>query len=292
MKFIEQFYQIDIEKPWLFPYVSIHNTLKNDIKQSYFNDNSHIYQWLNDYFNHNAIILKNFKQNTLSFTHQNDLPHGTAYELFISQNAKIPTRDNLHDWFNACIWSVFQKSKAILNHHHLLHLDKNESGNKRNRVRDAITVFDENGIVLAICNDTIGNDIKNFLFQFDWQHSLISPRANWHNPNGDNSKTKIQAFVFGHALLEQLTNPRKNLCGHCIAVMVDKAFFTLKDNEKPLYLDSHLTQTLNDWLNQPTATPKDLQPLPILGIPHFWHNQDDDFYNDGSVFRTGRKIKE
>lgn len=289
MNFIAEFNKITIKNPWLTPYFSIHQSLKADIENYQFNDNTSLYDWLNNYFKNHQLPLYNHHNTALSFTHQNDLPHGTAYELFISQNGKIPTRDNLHDWFNACIWAVFKQSKAILNHHHLLHIDKNESGNKRNRVRDAITVFDENGIVLAVSNETIGKGIKESLFEFNWQHSLINPRAFWHNPTSNNPTTHAQAFVFGHALLEQLITPRKNLCGHTIAIMVEPEFFHWDTLTQLSHLDNLLAKQLNDWLSKPTATPKDLQPLPVLGIPYFYDNQDKEFYDDTSVFRTGRK---
>lgn len=291
MSFIAEFNKIDMEKYWLSPYFSIHQSLKIDIENHQFDDNSHLYEWLNAYFKNNHINLYNYHHTPLSFTHQNDLPHSTAYELFIAQDNKIPTRDNLHDWFNACIWSVFKQSKAILNHHHLLHIDKNDSGNKRNKIRDAITVFDENGIVLAISNDTIGKGIKEHLFNFDWQNSLVNPRAFWYNPN-QNHQTYVKSFLFGHALLEQLILPRKNLCGHSFAVFVENDFFNWDKEAQLSHLDTLLAKQLNDWLKTDTANPKDLQPLPVLGIPHFCDDQDDDFYNDKSVFRIGRIKKE
>ena len=84
----------------------------------------------------------------LQFTAQDDLPHGTAYEMYIHQTAKIPTRDNLHDWFGACVWSVFPKTKSMLNAKHIAHFAHQNTSNGRNRVRDTITVFDENGAIL------------------------------------------------------------------------------------------------------------------------------------------------
>lgn len=280
--FFDDFHTIDQTKLWLSPYLLIHQAFVNG-------GNVPLHAWLNDYFADNKIILNNYQDKPLVFSHQNDLPHGTAYEQFIGDFHKIPTRDNLHDWFGACVWSVFGRAKAILNKHHLRHIFVDDTQNKRNRVRDAITVFDENGIVLAVSTEQIGQQIASRLCHFDWQHSLVAPRQYWHNPDQPNNQTHAQCFLFGHALLEQLINPRKNLCGHTLVVSVQAEFFGWTMDEKLAYLDQLLAQQLDDWLGRDDATPRDLQPLPVLGIPYFWANQDDEFYQDTSVFRAGRR---
>ena len=45
-----------------------------------------------------------------------------------------------------------------------------------------------------------------------------------------------------------------------------------------------------DKFLQDGVTPQMLNPLPILGVPYFWkENQNPDFYQDSFVFRKGRK---
>ena len=36
----------------------------------------------------------------LRFVRQDELPRGEAYESFIARTGRVPTRDNLHDFFN------------------------------------------------------------------------------------------------------------------------------------------------------------------------------------------------
>ncbi|RYF02650.1 MAG: DUF3025 domain-containing protein, partial [Oxalobacteraceae bacterium] len=50
-----------------------------------------------------------------SFVTQDALPPGTAYEAHIFATATIPTRDNLHDFFNGLVWLHFSEAKLRLN---------------------------------------------------------------------------------------------------------------------------------------------------------------------------------
>ncbi|MGP4848090.1 DUF3025 domain-containing protein, partial [Marinobacter sp. 1Y8] len=96
------------------------------------------------------------KPQTLQFVSQNALPEGEAYEQFIGTTGNIPTRDNLHDLFNGSIWLTFPKTKAMLNYYHMLEIAKQGINERRGRVRDTITVFDENGAVLVTSDASIG----------------------------------------------------------------------------------------------------------------------------------------
>lgn len=285
MSFLAQFHTIDVSAPWLEPYRNIHHAFCDD------GVDTKIADWLNDFFT-GQYIANHLHQSDrrLEFVSQDDLPHGTAYEAHIHKTARIPTRDNLHDWFGACVWSAFGRSKSVLNHVHITQMKQDSQSNQpnqpnqRNRVRDAVTVFDENGVILAASRSQIGESLR----AFDWQNALVAPRQHWQ---GGDDKTQAQAFIFGHALLEQLIQPRKPLCGHTLIVAVDDAFFKLSLSDKLAHLDRQASQMLLAWLTD-GATPRDLSPLPILGVPYFWQdNQDVAFYDDEFVFRQGRRAK-
>lgn len=275
MSFLSQFDTIDISAPWLSHIQNIHVAFTND-------GNLPLYTWLNHYFNAHHITLTNHQNRSLSFTHQNDLEHGTAYEAHIGQYQKIPTRDNLHDWFGACIWQAFPKTKALLNAKHLHHIHHNNSDNKRNRVRDTITVFDENGAVLVVSDDDIGDNIAMALIRFDWQSCLIKHRAYWYHPT-NTANTKAKVFIFGHALLEQLINPYKSLCSHTFIIKTNSSFFNLPIDKQLVLLDNNLSIEMDRFLED-TVTPRQLNPLPILGVPYFWDNDNPQFYDDPFVF--------
>ncbi len=279
--FISLFGRIALDAPWLMPWANIHHAFQ-DTRHT----DDELAWWLNRYFDQQNIALCHHDfGNNLCFVAQDDLPHGTAYERFIYQNHKIPTRNNLHDWFGACIWSAFPKSKALLNAKHHAHMN---TDNQRNRLRDTITVFDENGAIVVVSDETLGYEIAQALTHFDWQTCLVKHRKHWHNPKNPKPQDKAQVFVFGHALLEQLISPYKSLCSHTLFLPVPPPFFEMALNRQLAFLDDFLCRRLDRFLTD-KVTPRDLQPLPILGVPHFWDNDDPAFYEDRFVFRSGRQ---
>ncbi|MGG1355483.1 DUF3025 domain-containing protein [Psychrobacter pacificensis] len=225
---------------------------------------------------------------TLQFVSQNALPEGEAYEHFIGTTGNIPTRDNLHDLFNGSIWLTFPKTKAVLNYYHMLEIAKQGVSERRGRVRDTITVFDENGAVLVTADPNIGEA----LVDFDWQSSLVRPRDKWDDPTQPDDSAQAAVYIFGHALLEQLLYPRKPLCAHSIVIHVTQRFFTLPLAERIRFLDDKVAEYMDTLLSKDDVTPRQLAPLPILGVPHFWaENAVPDFYEDSYVFRSGRRQK-
>ncbi len=192
----------------------------------------------------------------------------------------------MHDLFNGSIWLTFPKTKALLNYYHMCEIAKQSIGASRGRVRDTITVFDENGAILVTANPSIGKA----LIDFDWQGSLVTPRDSWDNPKLPRAEASTAVYIFGHALLEQLVTPRKPLCAHSVVINVDPDFFALSTSERITYLDDKLAQYMDKLLSQDGVTPRKLAPLPILGVPHFWaENINPEFYEDGYVFRSGRR---
>ncbi|WP_201549815.1 DUF3025 domain-containing protein [Psychrobacter fjordensis] len=230
----------------------------------------------------------NNKAHTLKFVSQDALPEGEAYEQFIGISGNIPTRENLHDLFNGSIWLTFPKTKALLNYYHMLEIAAQGINASRGRVRDTITVFDENGAVLVTADPNIGAA----LIGFDWQASLVAPRPKWDDPAQPNTSAQAAVYIFGHALLEQLVYPRKPLCAHSIVINVAQEFFTLSLAERMSYLNDKVAEYMDTLLSNDDVTPRQLAPLPILGVPHFWsENTDPSFYDDDYVFRSGRRQK-
>tara|TARA_R110002073_G_scaffold313316_1_gene485162 strand:- start:2963 stop:4003 length:1041 start_codon:yes stop_codon:yes gene_type:complete len=230
--------------------------------------------------------VHDYDAQTLQFVSQNALPEGEAYEHFIGTTGNVPTRDNLHDLFNGSIWLTFPKTKAVLNHYHMLEIAKQGISERRGRVRDTITVFDENGAVLVTADPSIGEA----LVDFNWQASLVMPRAKWDNPVQPDDSAQAAVYIFGHALLEQLLQPRKPLCAHSIIIHVTQSFFTLPLAERIRFLDDKVSEYMDTLLSKDDVTPRQLAPLPILGVPYFWaENAAPDFYEDSYVFRSGRR---
>jgi hypothetical protein len=219
---------------------------------------------------------------TLCFVAQDTLPTEMAYESFIAETGCIPTRHNLHDFFNACIWLMFPRSKAVLNRLQYQQISQHGVQAQRGGVRDAITVFDENGAILVTCRPQIGQALK----QFDWQESLVKPRALWDTPHQPKAVAQAVVYLFGHALFEQLVQPRKNLCAHTWVIEVEPDWFAQDTPTRLATLDGLLAEQLIAL----ALYPRMFQPLPVLGVPYFWpDNADPLFYDDTQVFRAGRR---
>ena len=168
----------------------------------------------------------------------------------------------------------------------MLEIDQQGIGASRGRVRDTITVFDENGAILVTAESSIGKA----LIDFNWQESLVAPRDKWDNPKQLNKQAQAAVYIFGHALLEKLLHPRKALCAHSIVINVTQDFFALSLSERINLLDQKVADYMDALLSQPDVTPRKLSPLPILGVPHYWaENANSSFYDDSHVFRSGRR---
>jgi hypothetical protein len=197
------------------------------------------------------------------FVPQAALPEGEAYERFIRQTGQVPTRDNLHDLFNGLVWQRFPQSKTVLNRLHCAEISAHGVGAVRGPVRDAATLFDENGAVLLA-----PDGVWDALLARDWERLFVTLRSEW---------LQARLVLFGHALMEQLVYPRKNITAH---VFIEQ--FAINDD---VDLDARLARCLSaDRLRQ-----KPFTPLPVLGVPGWWSaNQDPGFYADPQVFRPRR----
>lgn len=211
----------------------------------------------------------------LRFVPQADLPPGVAYETHIWETGCVPTRDNPHDFFNGLAWLGFPRIKTALNRLQAGALAAADVGAPvRGALRDAATLFDENGVVFACANDLLATALR----RFDWQTLFVSQRTA--------TLMQTEACVVGHALMEKLCAPYKAITAHALIVPVDNAYFKAPLSERVDILDRRTSEWLDNW---PLFTPRDLTPLPILGLPGWWaDNTDPAFYRDGNVFRPGR----
>lgn len=197
------------------------------------------------------------------FAAQGTLPDGMPYERYIFESGSCPTRDGLHDFFNGLCWLRMPRAKARLNQLQAAEIEAGGVAGQRGKVRDAITVFDENGALLQA-----PAQLWEALLARQWQRLFVELRPLW---------AQARVLVFGHALLEKLASPRKDLTAH--VWRADAAMDSIADCDA--------------WLAA-RCTPEHLAakpftPLPVLGIPGWWGaNQNFSFYDDSLVFRPAR----
>ena len=196
------------------------------------------------------------------FANQHALPPGMAYEQFIFETRRIPTRDNLHDFFNGLIWLHFPGTKRLFNQWQAHAIAAQGVRAVRGPLRDAITVFDENGALLIA-----PKPLQDALKYREWRRLGEELRPLWQ---------QARLVPVGHALLEKLVLPRKNITAHVF----------MADDDVALCVDVDAWMAANFEAQAFAAKP--FNPLPVLGVPGWWsENENFCFYDDSHVFRSG-----
>jgi len=203
----------------------------------------------------------------VKFVPQANLPEGQAYEDFIFKTAQVPTRDGLHDFFNGLCWHRFPLAKRRLNQLQAAEIAAQGVQATRGPVRDALTLFDENVILMHA-----PDEVWAALQARDWLKLFVDLRAQWQ---------QVHLVLFGHALLEKLITPYKSITGHVYRIASE--------------VNPHDEAALDEWLVQdlqpPKLATKPYEPLPVLGVPGWWAaNGERAFYEDTQVFRPKRVL--
>lgn len=194
------------------------------------------------------------------FVPQSELPRQQAYEAFVAEHQLVPTRDGLHDFFNGLCWLHLPLTKLRLNRIHAAELALQGVGPRRGAVRDAATLFDENGAVL--CGPEL---LWQALHDRQWQRLFGELRPLWAH---------AQLLLFGHALLEKLVQPRTAITAH-----------VLRGPSETIGQEA-LDSWLSEYVSADILAEKPFSPLPVLGVPGWWSaNKDPKFYDDARVFR-------
>jgi hypothetical protein len=133
----------------------------------------------------------------------------------------------------------------------------------RGPVRDAITVFDESAALLFA-----PDELWDALAAREWARLFGELRPMWR---------QAQLVLFGHAALEKLVAPYKSITAHVWRVA--------EPWDSMAQLDAWLAQDLT----AAKLAVKPFVPLPVLGVPGWWpDNEDPAFYADSGVFRPAR----
>lgn len=197
------------------------------------------------------------------------------YEIRIHRDGAVPTRaGSWHDLFNALAWLTFPRTKAAINRLHHDEMLRRPDAPQRGTARDVLTLFDEGGVITA-CADA---SLAGLLAAFKWKELFWSRRAD--------VVASMRFKVFGHAIHEKALAPYKGVTAKTLLLEVAPATLALADDALNAYLDeraaAHFTAP------GALASTRSLHPLPILGIPGWTaENEDEAFYDDAYVFRAG-----
>lgn len=204
------------------------------------------------------------------------------YERGIHERARMPYRSrDWHDFFNALAWLGYPQTKAALNAAHCTALDgeaAHSAGRKpgtRSRVRDALTLFDESGAIVVSDDAALLEDLR----AFRWKR-LFSERR-------ERVRASMRVFVLGHALLEKALRPYVGMTAHALLISVDREFVAAQPARQLEHADA-LAAARITTLDVPQA----LSPLPLLGVPGWWpENESASFYDDEAYFRPRRTLR-
>lgn len=182
-----------------------------------------------------------------------------------------------HDTMNALVWLAFPRAKAALNARHVAALREQlaRGAPNRGRLQDAMTLFDEGGVVVASCEDDLLRDLR----AFRWKKLFWAQR--------ERVGRAMRFFVFGHALYEKALHPFDGITGRGILFRVDAEFCALPLAAQLAQMDERLECMLLD--DNVIRTPRDLAPVPILGVPGWFpSNEHESYYDNARYFRAGR----
>jgi hypothetical protein len=202
-----------------------------------------------------------------------------GYEERAWRCGEVATRaDNRHDLFNALIWLSFPHCKAAMNrrHHEALSLARAARSEARGPMRDALTQFDECGVIVA---GTVP-ELWQALCDHRWREVFVERRAELLRTT--------RFVVFGHASHDALAAPFVGLCGKAMFVELDAAWLDLAPAQALDQLDARLAEILATG----SFAPRDWQPLPLLGIPGATaDNEQPEYYDDARQFRPPRTMR-
>jgi hypothetical protein len=180
----------------------------------------------------------------------------------------VPIREGeWHDAFNALVWLALPRAKAALNSVHVRDA-RACARNARSRSRDAATLLDESGLLLA-CDDA---RLPRLLRAHAWRELFVD--------EADAVEEHCRAIVVGHGLLDKLRRPFRAITAKVLVVAFAPG--TLPAPGDVDAIDARAAPLIAGDAFMPDA----LAPLPVAALPG-WDSErlGERLFDDVSVFR-------
>lgn len=200
------------------------------------------------------------------------------YEICVFETGEVQTRPgSWHDLFNALVWLIFPKSKAVLNRHHYDQINARRGEKLRGTARDVLTLFDEGGIIVASAD----TELSALLREFRWKELFWRQRAR--------VLRSMRFYVFGHAIYEKALEPYKGVTAKALILDVAPALVNAPFDNQLAELDARAAEYFSHA--EALTSTRRMSPLPVLGIPG-WEaaNERAEYYDDTSQFRPSRQL--
>ena len=194
------------------------------------------------------------------------------YERRIAAHGEIVTRpDSLHDVCNALAWLRFPRTKAALNAMHVAG-SRTDSGNRRDRSRDAATLLDESGMLAACADASLVELWKARRWRdafWDRRHDVVA---------------SLRAVAMGHGLLAKLVAPFPAITAKVLVLPLSAAALPSEPAALTAALDAAAAALLAG--RGATFAPTDMLPLPVAALPG-WDcgERGARLFDDAAVFR-------
>ena len=203
------------------------------------------------------------------------------HEARIHLRGELQVRErSWHDLFNLLAWLAFPRSKAALNLRHYRALEAQKAAGRANRgpAQDALTLFDEGGVIVA----SSAGDLLACLRAWQWKELFWKRRARLAG--------RMRFHLFGHALYEKALAPFPGITGRGILLEVEPELLAAPPRDQIEALDAKVAEHILD--ERRLSGTRELAVVPILGVPG-WHaaSEREDFYDDADYFRAGRAME-
>jgi hypothetical protein len=203
------------------------------------------------------------------------------YERRIAETGEIETRaENWHDFFNALAWITWPLAKAAINAQHAAILEErgDEEARRRSPQRDALTLFDEGGAIVA----SSAQELLDLVTAFEWKELFWARRRELER--------RMRFFAFGHGFCEQALAPYLGMVAKTVYIAASDAFLARPFEEQVASADALVAAHFAERANFPS--PRAMAPMPVLGVPG-WHpgTAVESFYDDAQHFRSKGRIR-
>ena len=201
------------------------------------------------------------------------------YEARVFLEGELQVREgSWHDFLNLLVWLVFPMTKAALNGRHYAALRAQREAGSANRgpVQDALTLFDEGGVIVASADD----DLAACLRDWRWKELFWRQRARL--------ASCMRFYLFGHALYEKALRPFTGITGRGIVLTSSPDLLAAALPEQLALIDAEIARHISDIGN--LAVTRELAVVPVLGVPGWCpDNERESYYDDPDYFRAVRR---
>ena len=201
------------------------------------------------------------------------------YEARVFLKGELQMREgSWHDLLNLLTWLAFPRAKAALNARHYAALRRQLEAGAANRgpTQDALTLFDEGGVVVASADDTLAECLR----AWRWKELFWERRAML--------RSRMRFYLFGHALYEKALLPFTGITGRGILWKATREQLTAPLDEQLLAIDAGIAQHIADDCR--LAGTRELEVVPVLGVPGWCpDNEREAYYDNRDYFRPVRR---